>query len=580
MLLPLKAKALTALSTKHKTTMKNKLINKGLIIAASALLVAGVATAQGLENVLVETYYISNATDATDTDGGNLPAGSVTYRVYIDMLPGYKLLTMYGEPNHELRFETSTLFFNNEDRGAIAPNSIPTNNIGNNTVMVDSWLGIGAGSSTLWAVPKSEDNNGAIINTDGFLQNADPLAGFPLVLRDGLIGGPGAPPVVTFVPNTGDFSALNDVNDGPVVSIFNAAWASLGGTFGPTALNRVCVAQITTNGDFSFKLNVQLLGPNGEDERYVSSNPAGSEIEFPGLNFTSVLCNVDGGTVSTNSALSPICVGDGFSNIVQVTVSGNSGVGRFGLVSLPSQNVIATNASGSFNLNNFPAGNYAIGHVSVESLTQLTGVNNVSQLSGCFDISNFINVNTNPVNGGTLTVSGSTTICTGSLTFSVTGQVGTTFRFALLNQQGTQVIQANATGTFNFTSLANGTYRVVHVASRGVNLNNIVPPTLLECTDASNQILVTKSCPSTLVSSPNPTTGTSFAAFSVAEAQMATLEVYDMSGRKIAELFRQDVQANAEYKVEFDGANLPNGVYIYRLTTLNEVAIEKFMIAK
>jgi hypothetical protein len=560
--------------------MKSNIYKKGLTLAASALIAAGVASAQGLEDVLVETYYISNATDATDADGGNLPVGSVTYRVYIDMAPGYKLLTMYGEPNHELRFETSTLFFNNEDRGAISPNSIPTNNIGDNTVMVDSWLGIGAGSSTLWAVPKSEDTNGAILNNDGFLQNTDALAGFPLALRDGLIDGPGTPPAVTFVPNTADFTALNDVNDGPVVSIFNAAWASLGGTFGPTATNRVCIAQITTDGDFSFKLNVQLLGPNGEDERYVASNPTGSEIEFAGLNFTSTTCNVNGGTVSTTSVLSPICSGDSNSNIVQVTVSGNTGVGRFGLVSLPSQNILATNASGSFNMNNFPAGNYAIGYVSVESLTQLAGVNNVTQLTGCFSLANFINVNTNPVSGGTLTANGPTTICTGSLSFSATGQVGTTFRFALVNLQGTQVFQSNATGTFDFTNLANGTYRVVHVAARGVNLNNVVPPTLPECVAASNQILVTKSCPSTLVSSPNPTAGTSLVSFSVAEEQMATLEVYDMSGRKIAELFRQDVQPNAEYKVEFDGASLPNGVYVYRLTTATEVAIEKFMIAK
>ncbi|MFT6998172.1 MAG: hypothetical protein ACJAQ4_001932, partial [Cryomorphaceae bacterium] len=35
-----------------------------------------------------------------------------------------------------------------------------------------------------------------------------------------------------------------------------------------------------------------------------------------------------------------------------------------------------------------------------------------------------------------------------------------------------------------------------------------------------------------------------------------------------------------EYRFEFDGSALPSGVYIYRLTTQNEVLIEKFMISR
>jgi hypothetical protein len=35
-----------------------------------------------------------------------------------------------------------------------------------------------------------------------------------------------------------------------------------------------------------------------------------------------------------------------------------------------------------------------------------------------------------------------------------------------------------------------------------------------------------------------------------------------------------------EYRFDFDGTYLANGVYIYRLTTENDVVIEKFMIAR
>jgi hypothetical protein len=53
-----------------------------------------------------------------------------------------------------------------------------------------------------------------------------------------------------------------------------------------------------------------------------------------------------------------------------------------------------------------------------------------------------------------------------------------------------------------------------------------------------------------------------------------------MSGRQVTTLFNQVAQEGQEYRVNFDGAFLPNGVYIYRLTTENEVVVDKFMIAR
>jgi hypothetical protein len=80
--------------------------------------------------------------------------------------------------------------------------------------------------------------------------------------------------------------------------------------------------------------------------------------------------------------------------------------------------------------------------------------------------------------------------------------------------------------------------------------------------------------------SPNPTEGQSFVTFEVMEEAYATLEVIDMNGRTIAAVFSGMAQPNNEYRFEFDGSDLPNGVYIYRLTTENEIVNEKFMIAR
>lgn len=84
----------------------------------------------------------------------------------------------------------------------------------------------------------------------------------------------------------------------------------------------------------------------------------------------------------------------------------------------------------------------------------------------------------------------------------------------------------------------------------------------------------------TLSAYPNPTEGPSNVVFKTAETTRVLLEVYDMSGRNVATLFDQEAQQDKEYKLDFNGSKLPNGVYVYRLTTNNETIIEKFMIAK
>jgi hypothetical protein len=85
---------------------------------------------------------------------------------------------------------------------------------------------------------------------------------------------------------------------------------------------------------------------------------------------------------------------------------------------------------------------------------------------------------------------------------------------------------------------------------------------------------------SRLGTQPNPTSGPSTAIFSIENTAYTTLEVFDMNGRNISTLFNQVANAGQEYRIDFDGTFLPNGVYIYRLTTENEVVVEKFMIAR
>ncbi len=83
-----------------------------------------------------------------------------------------------------------------------------------------------------------------------------------------------------------------------------------------------------------------------------------------------------------------------------------------------------------------------------------------------------------------------------------------------------------------------------------------------------------------LTSFPNPTNGAAQVVFVTAETGRTLVEVYDMNGRMVEALFNQEAEAGVEYRLDFNGTNLPNGVYIYRMTTENEVIVDKFMIAK
>lgn len=251
---------------------------------------------EGLDAVIVEKYYISDTNDATDTDGGSLPAGSVTYRIYLDMAAGYSLETLFGTTEHLLVFETSTEFFNNEIFGQSVGSSLNGATLGFNTTALDSYLTFSGATSNHIGVLKSLDSNGSIVggsNNDGgsealiggLLVNEDPEAGILLTVADGLIEEVPSPTVVV-----GDLSTLmpaffgNANTPGALIST-DGAFAVLGGLEGSSAENQILIAQITTDGVFSFELNFRLGAPDGGYEQYVHSNPgvipgSGGQLEL------------------------------------------------------------------------------------------------------------------------------------------------------------------------------------------------------------------------------------------------------------------------------------------------------------
>lgn len=227
-----------------------------------------------LEALIVERYYVSDENDATDSDGGELAVGSVTYRVFIDMKPGYVLESVFGSAVHPLTIASTAVFFNNEDRGESTGDAIAANRLGDNTVALDSYLTFNAASTGHLAVMKSEDEDGSIVGGDnndggsegieaGLLINFTNEMELALTEADGLIDGIITSAATGEAGSVGtigisDLSVFGTENVGNSFFVDNGAWFVLGGATGPTESNRVLIAQLTTTGVLELELNMRL----------------------------------------------------------------------------------------------------------------------------------------------------------------------------------------------------------------------------------------------------------------------------------------------------------------------------------
>ncbi|MCA1806905.1 MAG: T9SS type A sorting domain-containing protein, partial [Actinobacteria bacterium] len=86
-------------------------------------------------------------------------------------------------------------------------------------------------------------------------------------------------------------------------------------------------------------------------------------------------------------------------------------------------------------------------------------------------------------------------------------------------------------------------------------------PAIVESNNGGEMDGAEQSLSSAITSFPNPTTGMSQAVFTTGQTGRATLEVYDMNGRLIETLFNQEANSGQEYRADFNGLGLPNGVY-------------------
>ncbi|MFZ4785851.1 MAG: Ig-like domain-containing protein [Flavobacteriales bacterium] len=287
----------------------NKLKNKLAWLSLFVMVIASLqSNAQGLEGLIVERYYITDAADEANAIAQGavspLPVGSVAYRVYVDMAPGYKFSQIFGNAQHNLTVNTTSSFFNDPNYGvAVNPAAISVNNSKKHTALIDSWFTTGGAAATKVGVMEEDDTDGTIGNNQGILaNNPGGCYGLPINgtnAQDGLVPSSAT---TYLVPNTLGLGSILDVldqTDGNSITIANGTIAALGGIVGPTASNRVLIAQFTTNGVLSLAFNVQLVNvATGNAENYVASNPGAGELTHPTLTFIS-------GNAPTANVLTP-----------------------------------------------------------------------------------------------------------------------------------------------------------------------------------------------------------------------------------------------------------------------------------
>ena len=115
------------------------------------------------------------------------------------------------------------------------------------------------------------------------------------------------------------------------------------------------------------------------------------------------------------------------------------------------------------------------------------------------------------------------------------------------------------------TSPSGGTFHV----SETVNIGNCT--SLKTAEDESQEAPVYDLAPNpgdlTSMAYPNPFTSSSSISFTVPTTTVATVEVFNMSGVRIAQLFNREAIAGEKQVVEFDGGTYPAGIYFYKIHT-------------
>ena len=268
-------------------------------------------------------------------------------------------------------------------------------------------------------------------------------------------------------------------------------------------------AGVWTTGNFvaSFNNSQSLLydgAGNQSSDWSINSSPNACADVTP-------TCNVSGGTIATSDPTT-VCADDGAADMVNASLSGASGDNMDWIITDNQNNILMLPSAPPFNFEGAGAGICQIWSISSDNtLTGLNVGNNLSQLGGCFELSNSISVTrqtgsnspcavapTCNVTGGSITTSDPTTVCADDGTAdmvnaSLSGASGTTGWIITDNQNN--ILMLPSAPPFNFEGAGAGICQIWSISSdntlTGLNVGNNLSQ-LGGCFELSNSISVTR----------------------------------------------------------------------------------------
>jgi hypothetical protein len=237
---------------------------KKIILSAGLLLSFFAVKAQTpiIEKVIVEQFHIATANDEAN---GGPKAGSVTWRIFLDLIPNAEFSFITGDQpdvNRTLKFSTTTKFFNHAN-GDIFPNFSKANAVAG-TIGLDTYLAAGAATNdNYFGVPKTISPDGYILNTGAAF---NPPATSPGIdLSSNFKNTPG---------NSYESSAVSVGPDVPQKG------------YDPAGQNILLIGQFTTDGEFCFNINVGGRDAGGVPQLLIYSTDVAydlTEVVIPEL---------------------------------------------------------------------------------------------------------------------------------------------------------------------------------------------------------------------------------------------------------------------------------------------------------
>lgn len=214
---------------------------------------------------------------------------------------------------------------------------------------------------------------------------------------------------------------------------------------------------------------------------------------------------VSGGDIMTTDSLTQlsICTGDGVSDSIDVIINNIEGENTAWIITDTTGLILELPTGPPFDFEGVEPGVCQIYHVAyTDSLTNLEVDSTLSDLEGCFDLSNAITVSRFEVDGGIISeASGLDTLTVvigegivDSFSFSVIDAVGDSLRWIVTDSSGI-ILEIDTIPPVEFESSGDGVCQVYHIAYgsddiglvEGADIN-----TLIGCYDLSNAITIVK----------------------------------------------------------------------------------------